>query len=145
MWAGGSGIWSSQYKVDVGIGLAQACGAQVVHNTVYTTDAAAVGSIDYRFSNTTGTVGNNLVSHDLVARDGVMLGNDPATGVFLTGNITNAAQSDLVDAAGGDLHLTLGASAKDAGKSLQSPVADDIDGDPRDDGTPDVGADEFVP
>jgi hypothetical protein len=45
-----------------------------------------------------------------------------------------------------DYHLRDAQSAAvNAGTVGSTPVADDIDGDPRSDGLPDLGADEFVP
>ena len=52
-------------------------------------------------------------------------------------------EMNLEDAAGGDLHLVQGAPAVDAGVDLGAhAVDDDLDGDERTDGAPDVGADE---
>jgi hypothetical protein len=50
----------------------------------------------------------------------------------------------FVDPANGDYHLAPGSPAINAAAILSGGLAlpDDIDGDPRDDGLPDVGADE---
>jgi hypothetical protein len=57
--------------MDTGIGLEQARRARVYHNTVYAGSRAAgyFSSLDYRFSNTTAEIRNNLVTR-ITARDG---------------------------------------------------------------------------
>ncbi len=94
-------------------------------------------SIEWRFDGTTAEVRNNLLSHNLRDRG--------ATLVLTDGNIEQAPASLVLDADAGELHLAPGSWAVDAGVPLAEGVADeDIDGDLRDDGSPDVGADEFV-
>ena len=112
--------------------LESACGATVVHNTVFSTQAP-YSSIEWRFPLTSGTVANNLVSHNLRDR-GV---GGPMT---VEGNVEGAPASAFVDAAGGDLHLAAGAAAIDAGAPAHG-VDEDMDREVRD-ATPDVGADE---
>jgi hypothetical protein len=129
-------LFDSQYGFDTGIGLEQACGAKVLHNTVFSTRTPGSSSIEWRFPNTFATIANNLVSHDLKVRD-----SGVAT---LLGNVTNAPASLFVNAAGGDLHLNATASiAIDQAVAISTPVSWDVDSQPR--GTPaDVGADEHV-
>jgi hypothetical protein len=65
-------LFASVSGFDSGISINQACGAQVLHNTVGSTQAPSTvnqGSIEYRFQNTTATIDNNLVTHNIVARD----------------------------------------------------------------------------
>ncbi len=123
---------------DTGIGLEQAHGTLVVHNTVASTEAPLSSSIEWRFSNTLAEVTNNLVSADLLARDGGV--------ASLAGNLETMPLSWLVYVAAGDLHLSAAASsAIDAGSPLAAGVADDdMDGETRD-AAPDVGADEVGP
>jgi hypothetical protein len=93
-------------------------------------------SMEYRFGNTSATIANNLVTHDIVQRDGGQ--------AELQGNLQGVDTSGFVDIAGNDLHLSSGSAAIDAGTALRAGLADeDIDGDPRD-GSPDVGADEIA-
>jgi len=129
-------LFLSAYGFDCGICLAQACGSQVLHNTVASTDEP-FSSIEWRFANTDAEITNNLVSHNLRDRGGV---------AYLAGNLDYASLSLFADGAGGDLHLVESASsAIDKGVSLaQGLCDDDIDGDARPIGpAPDVGADEY--
>ena len=120
---------------DTGIALTSACGATVAHNTVYST-SAPFSSIEWRYEGTQrALVGNNLVSHAMKARPGAV--------VTEAGNLDSASATDFVDAAGHDLHLAPDSPAIDAGDDLSDDAPhDDIDGDAREDGAPDVGADE---
>ena len=126
-------LFASQSGFDAGIALEQACGAVAVHNTIVSLEPPFV-SIEYRWENTSAVIENNLVTHTIVARDGGM--------AELAGNLEGAPLSAVVDAAGGDLHLSAGSPAIDAGVVLAPGVCeDDFDGEMRD-GMPDVGADE---
>ncbi len=129
-------LFSSQYGCDGGISLAQACGAEVVHNTVATTQAP-FASIEYRFSHTDATIANNLVTHDIMQRDGAV--------ADLQGNVDGASMTLFADPSSGYLHLDPGAAdAIDQGVTLDPGTCDtDFDGEPRSDGAPDVGADEL--
>jgi hypothetical protein len=123
---------------DSGIALAQACEAQVVHNTVASTQTPRASSIEWRFSNTSAQIENNLTSYRLWQRDGAS--------ASLAGNLSNAPLSLFSDPATGDLHLLGSASAAiDQGVTLPAGLCDDdIDGDLRPIGiAPDIGADEF--
>ncbi len=134
--AGDPGLFGSQDGFDTGIGLEQARGAVVAHNTVASTSPPRSSSIEWRFGNTLAEVFNNLVSESLLPRDG-----GQAT---LDGNLDYCPLSWLTDVAGGDLHLTAGAGAVDAGTPLDPGLADtDIDLETRD-AEPDVGADEHA-
>lgn len=129
-------VYASIAGFDSGISLEQACGASVLHNTVVST-GAPFSSIEWRFAGTSATIVNNLVSHNLVERDGAQ--------ASASGNIEGAAMSLFVDAAAGDLHLRSDAAAAiDMGAAVPDGlVVDDIDGDARA-GAPDVGADEVT-
>ncbi len=130
-------LFSSEYGFDCGICLWNACGAQVVHNTVVSTEAP-FSSIEWYLPNTDIDVTNNLVSHNLRERDGV---------ARLSGNLTYQSLSLFIDGNRGDLHLTDNASAAiDQGVEVDAGLCDaDIDGDARPNGpAPDVGADEYV-
>ena len=98
-----AGLFASEYGFDCGVCLWQACGAQALHNTVWSGDpAASFSSVEWRFARTSATVTNNLVNVALRQRDGA--------GATLAGNVTGAAAAWFVGAASGDLHLALSAS-----------------------------------
>jgi hypothetical protein len=128
-------LFSSDCGFDCGICLAQACGAQVLHNSVVSTNTP-FSSIEWRFPNTDAAITNNLVSHDLLERDGAS--------ATLAGNLAGASLSLFVDGAGGDLHLVGSASpAIDTGVAIAGGLCDDdIDGDLRGFAR-DIGADEY--
>jgi hypothetical protein len=128
------GLFASNAGFDSGIELEQVCDTKVLHNTVYSS-AAPYSSISWRFSDTTVTMTNNLVSHNLRQRD-----NAQAT---LAGNISGAPGSSFVDASAGDLHLAVDATAA-IGTGAPVPPGDcddDIDAEPRG-AARDVGADQ---
>jgi hypothetical protein len=133
-----AGLFASEYGFDCGVCLWQACGAQALHNTVWSGDpAASFSSVEWRFANTSATVTNNLVNVALRERDGA-----EAT---LGGNVTGADASWFVSAGSGDLHLVPSASAA-IDQGVVSGVTDDLDGEPRPRGAAaDVGADETGP
>jgi hypothetical protein len=129
-------LFSSEYGFDCGICLWQACGAVVLHNTVFSTDAP-FSSIEWRFARTSVEIGNNLVSHNLLARDGAA--------AVQSGNITGAPSEWFGGPTSGDLHLTASATAAVDQVPVDARAAEDIDGDPRPVGmAADVGADELL-
>ena len=137
VFAGRGELFASEYGFDCGICVWQACGAQVVHNSVVSTQAP-FSSIEWRFENTQAQIANNLVSHNLRERDG--------GAAALAGNLAGAPLSLFADGAGGDLHLAPAAAvAIDRGAALAAGVCDDdIDGDARPLGAArDIGADEY--
>ncbi len=120
---------------DAGIALEQVCLAETSHNTVYSTQPP-FSSIEWRWAGNAGRIANNLVSHNVRARDGAT--------ATVAGNIQNGPATLVVDLPGsGDLHLRIDAAAAiDHGVVLPPGTVDgDIDLDPRDT-APDVGADE---
>jgi hypothetical protein len=135
--AASDALFASQSGFDCGICLAQACGASLLHNSVASTQAP-FSSIEWRFANTQAEIYNNLVSHNLRARDGAA--------ATLGGNLENAPSDYFSDIPIGDLHLTAQASlAIDQGVPLAAGRCDeDIDGEPRPPGSGrDIGADEI--
>jgi hypothetical protein len=117
---------------DTGIELEQARGTRVLHNTVIHPQTA-FASISHRFANTEVTLENNLV-RSIRARDASTASGDS--------NLEGATDELFVDVASHDLHLTAGADAAlDQGVTLAD-AGDDIDGEPHDQGAPDLGADE---
>lgn len=130
-------LFASADGYDNGISLWNACEVKTYHNSVISTQAP-FSSIEWRYPNTSVHLVNNLVSHNLRARDG-------ATAVQ-AGNLTNAPLTLFVDGSGGDLHLLPSAAAAiDQGAVLSAGLCDDdIDGDPRPIGPArDIGADEY--
>ncbi|MBI4602198.1 MAG: right-handed parallel beta-helix repeat-containing protein [Planctomycetes bacterium] len=127
-------LFASAAGFDAGISLEKACGTQVLHNTVASSEAP-FASIEYRFAGTSVTVLNNLMTHALRARDGAA--------AVLGGNVEGAPLEVFADAAARDLHLAPDAvQAIDRGVAVAEGLCDqDVDGEPR--GTArDVGADE---
>jgi hypothetical protein len=141
IFANRSELFSSAAGFDSGIAIWQSCNADVLHNTVVSLEpptTANQGSIEWRFSNTSADIINNLVSHNLVERDGAS--------ASLLGNLEDAPLSLFVDGNNGDLHLTGSATAAiDQGVSVAAGLCDDdIDGDTRPIGSArDIGADEY--
>ncbi|MEM6293832.1 MAG: hypothetical protein AAGA54_21330 [Myxococcota bacterium] len=132
--ATGTGIGSSGLGMDSGIAAWQVCGLVVAHNTV--ASAFDAPSIEYRHERTEVSVLNNLVTSDIILRDGAS--------APVAGNIAGAALNVFVSPLDGDLHLLEGAEAIDAGINLGDDAVEyDIDGQVRVD-APDVGADEIV-
>jgi len=118
-----------------GISVVDSPNTAVLHNTVITSQTAA-STIEFRYPEATNLViANNLV-------DGPIEGLDNAWAVQ-SGNLTNAAPSLFVNAAGGDLHLRRTAILAIDMADPSATVATDIDGQPRGlDRSNDVGADE---
>lgn len=132
-----SALFASQFGFDTGIGLEQATGARVLHNSVASSQDPASSSIEWRFTSTFAEVANNLTTYRLLPRNGAQ--------ATLQGNLTDVPTSWFENLATGDLHLTpAGAAAADGGASLPAGWAErDFDHQTRDT-DPDVGADEFV-
>jgi hypothetical protein len=137
VFASRSGLFASEYGFDCGICLWQACGAQVLHNTVASTQNPAASSIEWRFDHTDVDIVNNLVTYRLWDRGGT---------ARLSGNLEYQPLSTFLDGAGSDLHLAPSATnAIDQGVWVAAGLCDDdIDGDLRPIGLArDVGADEY--
>ncbi len=138
VFAGRSQLFNSGSGFDCGICLSQACQVKVLHNSVVSTQAP-FSSIEWRFSNTTAEITNNLASHRLLARD--------SASAVLAGNLDYAPLTLFSAPLLGDLHLRSDASlAIDQGSLVSPGLADeDIDGNPRPVGLGrDIGADELA-
>jgi hypothetical protein len=121
--------------MDTGIGLEQASGARVYHNTVYANSRATgyFSSLDYRFPNTRADIRNNLVTR-LTARDGGR--------ARLARNVESVPAGWFRNPARFDFHLRpRAAGAIDRGVRVGA-AGLDIDGTPHAVGPPDLGADE---
>jgi hypothetical protein len=128
-------LFGSLYGFDCGICLWNACGARVLHNTVASTQPP-FSAIEWRYPNTDPEVINNLVTRNLMARDGAVASE--------SGNLVESPLSLFVDGSGGDLHLAPGAAGAIDQVAAPLDVVDDLDGDPRPIGAAsDVGADEY--
>lgn len=136
--AADSRLFTSEDGFDTAIGLEQSRGTGVYHNTAVSNQAPRSSSIEWRWVNTLAEITNNLVSHNLLSRNG-----GAAT---LTTNTAGTPFTWFEDPSTGDLHLTAaGAGAVDSGTELPQGVADgDIDLESRD-SLPDAGADELTP
>ena len=125
-------IYADVGAFDSGIGVEQALGVKLFHNTVVRTGAAMGNAIEYRFANSLIEARNNIAT-EIVLRDSARGAVDhdqlmPPIGQF-------------ADPTTGDLHLLPTATmALDQGVAIPS-VTTDFDGDPRG-ATPDLGADE---
>ncbi len=135
--AADSRLFQSEYGFDTAIGLEQAHGTGIYHNSAVSTQSPSSSSIEWRFENTLAEITNNLVSHTLLSRNGAS--------ASLTTNLAGAPLDWFVEPTLGDLHLTAGASGPiDSGTALPNGIADgDIDLESRDD-QPDAGADEVT-
>jgi len=123
------------YPADSMISFWRVCGGAALHNTVIN-EVELFNSIEWRYAETSVTVANNLVTTDLMARDGAF-----AFGVGLNG--VGIALSEFADAAALDFHLAPTSTAIDAGYLVPGLFIDsDIDRRPRD-GFVDLGADEW--
>ena len=129
-------LFSSGSGFDGGIALAKSCETDILHNTVMSTQAP-FASMEWRFENTTGRVTNNLVSHNYMPRNGSVMTE--------AGNLDSQPLTMIADVSVGNLHLDPGAAAAiDQGVTVPAGDCDeDYDAEPRDDGSPDIGADEI--
>jgi hypothetical protein len=135
--ASSSGLFASPDGFDTGIGLEQAYGARVVHNSVASTQTPLSSSVEWRFANSVVGVHNNLATSVLLPRDGAS--------AILSGNMASVVADFFTDIPVGDLHLSAAAGAAvNTASALAAGLADqDFDGDQR--GLePDVGADELT-
>lgn len=118
---------------DAGIYLANADGVQVYNNTVFV-DSDYMNAIEYRFEDTNALIWNNLTNKAITARNGGT--------ADLASNIKNASEAWFMDAAAGDLHLKSAIYAViDQGIDIEG-LTVDIDGESREAGKVDIGADE---
>ena len=121
--------------LESGIELMNVIDVEVLNNTVVSHNRP-FASIEYRWPNTRVVIQNNIVSHNIRARDNAR--------AKLKCNISSARRNLFRDYGKGDLHLSPnGKGAIDKGiPSAWGKVTVDIDGDRRDQ-QPDIGADEL--
>jgi len=128
-------LFASGNGVQEGISLSSACDATVLHNTiVFTQDANS--AIEWRFAETSAVIANNLATDRLW---------DRGVTVTLDSNLEEQPATGFENVSGYDLHLTAALTAAiDSGtNSYLDDCSEDIDGSARDDGSPDLGADEL--
>ncbi len=123
--------------LDSMIGFWHACGSAAIHNTSYVS-LTTFNGIEWRFSDTSVTIANNLVSTTLLQReDAVALGLDS--------NAAGTTADTYQDAPGGDFRLAPGSAARDAGIVVPGfPLPTDYNRESRV-GRPDLGAFEAQP
>lgn len=110
---------------------------RVLHNTIHDPQSQTSRLIRAVFTNEGLTVANNLLS-------GPGMSNESDSEIQFLGNLFRDESAAFADPAHGNLHLTSAASEiVDKAAVLPQPLAEDIDGQRRDD-KPDVGADELV-
>jgi len=126
-------LFASDNGVQEGISLSSACNATVLHNTlVYTQPANS--AIEWRFAETSAVIANNLATDRLWDRGAT---------ATLDSNLADQPATGFVSVAEHDLHLVSGAAAIGAGSDAYlTQCPEDVDGDARSGGAPDVGADE---
>jgi hypothetical protein len=105
----------------------------VLHNTVLAADTVSgfFSSIDYRFSETDATIANNLTRR-ITARDGAT--------ATLESNLEDAPSALFVDVPSLDFRLREDASEAIDRGVVHAESGIDLDGKPRTDGAPDLGA-----
>jgi hypothetical protein len=137
VYANSASLFSSEYGFDCGICAWNSCNARILHNTVYSTDPAhTFSSIEWRFTNTTASLVNNLVNGQMRERDG-------AHGTQ-SNNLLTAQASWFVNASTSDLHLRSTTTSAIDQVTAPAEVSDDIDGNLRPIGSAsDIGADEY--
>lgn len=125
---------TAERKPQVGIALENACESSALHNTIYSTVPHEVASLRMRFANTTGVVANNLTN-------GVIRRLDGAASLAST-NVELAGDHSFLHVHGNNFRLAPAATDLIDQGNPEYTVADDIDGQLRVDGLPDIGADE---
>ena len=130
-----SGLHASEAGCDTGIGVESGPGVDVYNNTVMATGGSVGLAIDYRYPDTDVVSVNNATDGSISTR------NSATISVDLT-NLESMSDAYVTSISTGDLHLAAGASnAIDQGTAGYATT--DFDGDPRDDGSIDIGADEY--
>ncbi|MBX2796075.1 MAG: hypothetical protein KTR31_00360 [Myxococcales bacterium] len=129
-------VFKSNVGVDAGIRAESSCNLNIIHNSVYSRVEPG-SSIEHSFGTTEGRLANNLVSHGLRRLADSKLSTSD--------NLEDAPPSTWLFPQGGDFHTAPAADhAIDQGSNaFQSFVDRDIDDEARDDGMPDLGADEL--
>ncbi|SLM31773.1 exported hypothetical protein [Desulfamplus magnetovallimortis] len=118
---------------DVGIYMANAHNTQIYNNTIFL-DSNYINAIEYRFEETDVQISNNLTNKAIASRNGGI--------ATISNNVDYAVDSWFVDPYAGDLHLAEAVYVIiDQGMDIDG-LTHDIDGDSRESGKIDIGADE---
>ena len=126
---------SPDQPADSMISFWRVCGGAALHNTIVN-EVELFNSIEWRYAETSVTVANNLVTSDMMSREGAF-----AFGVGLNG--VGVSLSEFNNPAALDFHLVPTATAIDAGYLVPGLFIDsDFERRPRR-GFVDLGADEF--
>lgn len=125
---------SAEVKPRLGITVENSCNATVLHNTIYSKERHTEASLLMRFANTTGVVANNLTN-------GTVRRQDDAKSVVST-NIEHTGDNSFMHLQKKDLRLAPAAYDLIDQADPEHTVADDFEGQLREDGLPDIGADE---
>ncbi|NNG00237.1 MAG: hypothetical protein HKM93_12705 [Desulfobacteraceae bacterium] len=137
IFASRTALIDSEYGIDGGIALTQACGALAIHNTIAFA-GPPFAAVEWRFSNADVELTNNLLSHEFMDRGG---------SASLAGNLTNQPLSLFSSGTDGDLHLldTAGVAIDKGVVVAPGLCDDDFDGQTRPIGSArDIGADEYT-
>ena len=129
-------VYAMVWQFEAGIGLEQADGPRVYHNTVVyqSADGRFQTGIDTVYDNTNATIRNNITTRR-TNRGGTQVADH---------NLEGPPLSIFVDAGNGNFHLTsAGASTAGLGVPLGSAAGLDLDGWPHD--APSLGAYEYRP
>lgn len=124
----------AEVKPQLGITIENSCDAVVLHNTIYSREPHAQASLLMRFANTTGVVANNLTNGTVRRQDGAQS--------IVSKNIEHAGDQSFMHPHGEDFHLAPAATDLIDHGDPEHTVEDDVDGELRHDGLPDIGADE---
>lgn len=131
---------SNTNEHDVGIIIERAHNVDIINNTIlFTHNNAYPNAIEYRYENSSNiTIYNNLTNKTIRARNGAMASK--------SNNIENANSSLFLNPLTGDLHIKSCNSQEVImkGRSVAN-LNYDIDGDPRPNSSPDIGADQCTP
>lgn len=124
---------------DVGISLESSPGSKIYNNTVFIADYS--NAIEYRFGTTTDiSIRNNLTNKNITNRSS----GCNAIDCQISTNLTSAQSSWFTNPSTGDLHLSSPVvSVIDMGTDV-SEVGEDFDGEYRETGGYDLGADEYT-
>jgi hypothetical protein len=138
IYASSADLFASSTGLDSGIAAWQACGVEILHNSLaFTTQPYS--AIEYRWENTDANIFNNITTHNIRMREDAQ--------ATLESNLTNQPLSMFKNPGSGDLHLSpLAYAAIDQGyAAIASGLCDDdIDGDTRPiKSARDIGADEL--
>lgn len=128
-----TGIYVNDQELDL------AAQVRLAHNTVIGSGQRGIAVFGAKLG--PGWARNNAVAGS--GTQDIGIGNDVAEFADEGNQTGDPAALGFVDVAGRDFHLVEGSGLRDAGVTLPEALADDLEGTPRADGMPDVGAFEY--